>query len=596
MTEISNVRKWGSLAVLTLALAIIIIDTTLINVSLRTIVVDLHTTVHSLQWVITGYALTLSAFTIAGGRLGDLFGRKRMFMLGAVTFACGSLTAATAHSVLQLMIGASFIEGLGAAMMLPATASLLLATFQGRERAIAFGVWGGVAGAAASIGPLLGGYLTTYYSWHYGYGINIAIVTVLLLFSWLVVDSRENLRRPSIDFIGIFLSSLGLASLVYGIVQSSTDGLLKAKDQANIFGHALNLGAYSFVPVALAFGVALLIMFGLWEAIVELRGKTPLVSLKLLSTGPFVAGIVTLAIVAMGQFGILFTLPVFLQGVRGLDAFHTGLAFLPFSLTTLLIAPLSGVVVSKLRVPPKYVIMTGLVVDAIGLYLLHNAITPSATVGDLRVPFIVFGAGFGMAFANLQNVTLSAVSVRVAGEAAGVNNTARQLGATMGNAIIGSVLIAALTSNVTAGVQGSGVIPNFLKPKIEAGISTQVQSLGQGSPTESNGHPLPPAITAELTRISSESTARAVRHAVSYAVVILGFGVLASLWLPRGGDHGELAEAAQTAADVGAAPDPPLPEDPVNEPTEPRESPIPVTPPRPHRHRDDKPSRGPIRL
>jgi EmrB/QacA subfamily drug resistance transporter len=586
MTEASSIRKWGGLAVLSLALAIIIIDTTLINVSLRTIVADLGTTVHSLQWVITGYALTLSAFTIAGGRLGDLFGRKRMFILGALTFAAGSLTAATAHSVTQLMIGASLIEGLGAAMMMPATASLLLATFQGRERAIAFGVWGGVAGAAASIGPLLGGYLTTYYSWRYGYGINIVIVAILLLFSWLVVDSRENLHRPSIDYVGIFLSSLGLASVVYGIVQSSTDGLFKAKDQANIFGHALNLGNYSVVPLALAFGVALLIMFGLWEAIVELRGRTPLVSLKLLGNRSFMAGLITVAIVAMGQFGILFTIPVFLQGVRGLDAFHTGLAFLPFSLTTLLIAPLSGAVASR-RIPPKYLIITGLLIDAAGLYLLHNAITVGASVSDLRLPFIVFGAGFGMAFANLQNVTLSAVPVRVAGEASGINNTFRQLGATMGNAILGSVMIAALTANVSAGVQGSTVIPNALKPRIEAGVSTQVQSLGQaGAASQQTGsRPLPARIKDELTRVSDDATARAVRHAVSYAVVMLGVAVLAALWLPRGGDHGALAEAA----DAPSAPHPTGSSDPE------RETPVPTAPARPHR-RPARPERRPIRL
>lgn len=582
--EISSLRKWGGLAVLSLALAIIIIDTTLINVSLRTIVKDLNTTVHSLQWVITGYALTLSAFTIAGGRLGDLFGRKRMFLLGALTFAAGSITAATAHSVTQLMIGASLIEGLGAAMMMPATASLLLATFRGKERAIAFGVWGGVAGAAASIGPLLGGYLTTYYSWRYGYGINLVIVAILLLFSWLVIDSRENLKRPSIDYLGIFLSSLGLASLVYGIVQSSTDGLLKAKDQANIFGHALNLGAYSFVPLALAFGIALLIMFIMWEAIVELRGKTPLVSLKLLSNGGFMAGLITVAVVAMGQFGILFTLPVFLQGVRGLDAFHTGLAFLPFSLTTLIVAPLSGALASK-KIPPKYLIMTGLVIDAVGLYLLHNAITPTASVADLRLPFIVFGAGFGMAFANLQNVTLSSVSVRVAGEASGVNNTFRQLGATMGNAIIGSVLIAALTSNVSAEVQSSTKIPDALKPKIESGVAAQVQTLGASTP--SVDHRLPPAIKNELAAITSDSTARAVRHAVSYAVGILGIAILASIRLPRGGDHGADAEAADASATAPSKPQPERDED--------YEPPVPTEPARPHRRPASR-APGPIRL
>ena len=584
---ISSVRKWGALAVLSLALAIIIIDTTLINVSLRTIVTDLGTTVHSLQWVITGYALTLSAFTITGGRLGDLFGRKRLFVLGALTFAVGSITAATAHSVTQLMIGASLIEGLGAAMMLPATSSLLLATFQGRDRAIAFGVWGGVAGAAASIGPLLGGYLTTYYSWRYGYAINVVIVLVLVAFSWLVVDSRENLKRPSIDFVGIFLSSIGLASVVYGIVQSSTDGLWKAKDQANIFGHALNLGYYSFVPVAIAFGLALLIMFGLWEAIVELKGKTPLVSLKLLSNMGFVAGIVTVAIVAMGQFGILFTIPVFLEGVRGLDAFHTGLAFLPFSLTTLLVAPLSAGLFSKV-VPLKYLIMIGLLIDAVGLYLLHNAITPTASVADLRIPFIVFGAGFGMAFANLQNVTLSAVSVRVAGEASGVNNTFRQLGATMGNALIGSVLLASLTSGVASSIQASTKIPAQLKPQIQAGVAVEVQSLGASAP-QTGSHPLPAAITNELKTITDDATALAVRHAVSYAVAILGVAVVASFWLPRGG-HVESADAAPAGSG------PPAPESGSDRGNTSGDISIPSESARPHRRPSNRPVSGPIRL
>jgi MFS family permease len=158
---ISNRRKWGGLVILSLALAIIIIDTTLINVSLRTIVRDLGTNLHALQWVITGYALVLTAFMITGGRLGDLFGRKKMFLIGAFTFAVGSIIAALSHSVAQLIIGASVVEGLGAAMMTPATSSLLISNFRGRERALAFGVWGGVAGASAAFGPLLGGYLTT---------------------------------------------------------------------------------------------------------------------------------------------------------------------------------------------------------------------------------------------------------------------------------------------------------------------------------------------------------------------------------------------------------------------------------------------------
>lgn len=527
----SSVRKWGGLAVLSLALAIVVIDQTLINVSLRTIVKDLHTTVHSLQWVITGYALVLSAFTIAGGRLGDLFGRKRMFMLGAIVFACGAITAATAPNVSQLLIGASVIEGLGAALMLPATSSLILANFRGHERAIAFGVWGGTAGAAASVGPLVGGYLTTYHSWRDGYGINLGIVAVLLLFSWLVTDSRENLRKPQIDFVGIFLSALGLASVVYGVVQSSVDGWYRPKDPANIFGHVVNLGNHSEVPFVIAFGLMVLVMFVMWEAIVELRGKTPLVSLRMFTNAPFVAGIITMGVVAMGQFGAIFALPVFFQAARGLDAFHTGLAFLPFTLAAFFAAPISGFLSSK-HLPPKYLVVSGLIIDAVGLYLVHNGLTATATPASLRLPLIVFGIGFGMAFAQIANLTLSAVNVQQAGEASGLNNTFRQLGATFGNAVIGSVLISTLTANYTADIQASTKLPPQLKPRIQAGVETAVQSLGQSSAV-SNGRPVPPAVTTELTRIRDDATARAVRHAFSYGVVIVVVGVLASLRLPR---------------------------------------------------------------
>src|SRR4051812_27480719 len=172
MANQSFFRKWGGLLVLSLALAIIIIDTTILNVSLKNIIGDLHTDIQSIQWVITIYALILAAFTITGGRLGDLFGRKKMFLLGAIIFAVGSFIASISHHITPLLIGEAIIEGFGASLMMPATASLLVSNFQGRDRAIAFGVWGGVASAAAALGPIVGGFLTSHYSWRWAFRIN----------------------------------------------------------------------------------------------------------------------------------------------------------------------------------------------------------------------------------------------------------------------------------------------------------------------------------------------------------------------------------------------------------------------------------------
>lgn len=241
----SFIKKWGGLIVLSLALAIIIIDTTLLNVSLRNIIADLNTDIQSLQWVITTYALTLAAFTITGGRLGDLFGRKKMFMLGATLFALGSFLASISHSVGILLVGESIIEGFGAALMMPATASLLLANFHGRERAIAFAIWGSVAGAASAVGPILGGWLTTSYSWRWGFRINIFVVIILLIGAALFIrESRDQEEKIELDLVGVGLSAVGLLFLVFGIIESADYGWWWAKKSSSLVAIIIASVAY----------------------------------------------------------------------------------------------------------------------------------------------------------------------------------------------------------------------------------------------------------------------------------------------------------------------------------------------------------------
>src|SRR6266566_3645518 len=195
-------RKWGTLMVLSLALAIIIIDSTLLNVSLSTLIRDLHTNLQSLQWVISAYSLILAALTVTGGRMGDLFGRKKMFMGGAVIFVIGAVVASISHSFPVLLLGESIIEGIGAALMMPATASLLVSKYRGHDRAIAFGIWGGVAAAASAIGPILGGFLTTHFTWRWGFRINVVVVALLLIGSRIVEDKQPR-EEKAIDWIGV---------------------------------------------------------------------------------------------------------------------------------------------------------------------------------------------------------------------------------------------------------------------------------------------------------------------------------------------------------------------------------------------------------
>jgi MFS family permease len=254
---VAFIKKWGGLLVLSLALAIIIIDTTLLNVSLGPIIQDLNTDLTGIQWVITLYALVLASFTITGGRLGDLFGRRRMFIAGALIFALGSFLASISHGLPLMIAGEAIIEGFGAALMMPATASLLLANFKGRERAIAFGVWGGVAGAASAIGPILGGWLTSTYSWRWGFRINIFVAVLVLIGALLFLkESRDKKEKKQLDGWGIVLSSGGLLLLVFGIIESATYGWWKAKEIFTIGSYQIAMPfGLSITPVSIFLGV-----------------------------------------------------------------------------------------------------------------------------------------------------------------------------------------------------------------------------------------------------------------------------------------------------------------------------------------------------
>jgi EmrB/QacA subfamily drug resistance transporter len=525
-----NIRKWGMLVILSLALAIIVLDTTILNVALSHIIIDLHTTLQKLQWVITAYALTLTALTITGGRLGDIFGRKRMFILGAILFAVGSFIASISTSVGELIIGEAIIEGIGAALMMPATSSLLVSNFKGRDRAIAFGIWGGIAGAAAAIGPILGGYLTTHYNWRWGFRINLFVVIVLIIGSFLIKESRDTKTRPRLDFVGVILSAVGLLSFIFGIIEASDYGWWAAKQ-------AFPLGKYilvlpwnlSVTPYNLVIGLIILGLFLLWEKYCEKQGHTPLVSLHIFKNRQFTAGALTMAVLSLGQAGLIFALPVFLQAVRHQDAFHTGLSLLPMSLSLLVFAPLSAALSKK--IPPKWLIHMGLFATFLSYLLLRSELSITTTATDLIPGLILFGIGMGMVFSQISNITLSAVSVQEAGEASGINNTMRQLGSTLGSAIIGTILLSTLATQLTHGVTSSTVIPEQAKTEIATQLSTHASEaeFGEGNANSQ----LSPEIQTEITSISQRATVEGNKDALLAGTGFAFLGLLVSFLIPK---------------------------------------------------------------
>ena len=509
--------------VLSLALAIIIIDSTLLNVSLSTLIRELHTDLQSLQWVISAYSLMLAALTVTGGRMGDLFGRKKMFMGGAIIFAIGSFIASISRSVPVLLIGESIVEGIGAALMMPATASLLVSKYRGHDRALAFGIWGAVAAAASAIGPILGGFLTTHYTWRWGFRINLFVAALLLLGSMLI-DDRQERSGKGIDWVGVLLSAAGLFFVVFGIIESESYGWLTARKAFPLW----QPGSISIAPIAVVSGAVSLVFFAFWERRLENGGGTPIVSMRLFRNRQFVSGASVVGVLMLAQNGVIFTLPVFLQSVKKLDAFRTGLTLLPMSLMLLIVSPAAAGLTK--RIAHKRLVQAGLIVNFIAIVVLRFTISTDVKLVWLIPGLSLYGIGLGLVLSQINNLTLSAVPVREAGEASGVTNTFRQIGMTLGAAIIGAILISTILVRLDAAVEQSANIPQQSKGQIIGMLRQQATGLAFGESGVFDK--LPPAIRTEMIAHRQTATTEGIQRAflVGAFFALLGLGV--STFLP----------------------------------------------------------------
>jgi EmrB/QacA subfamily drug resistance transporter len=526
------IKKWAPLFILSLALMIIIIDTTLLNVSLANIIQDLKTNIQSMQWVISAYSLMLAAFTITGGRLGDIFGRKKMFLIGAIFFAAGSSLASISTSVGMLIWGEAIIEGIGAALMMPATASLIVANYKGKDRAVAFGVWGGIAAVALAIGPILGGYLTTHYSWRWGFRINIFVVLALLAGSFLLSESEDDTHKPTIDWLGIILSSAFLFSFVFGIIEASRYGWWYAKEVFMIGNTAIALHENLSISVlAFIWGLILLICFLLWELRLERKKAMPLVSLHLFKNKQFTSGLITTAIISLGQSGTIFSVTLFLQAVRSLDAIHTGLSLLSMAITLFIASPLAGYLSRKIA--PKILIMIGLGINIVAILYLRTEISPEATVLSVAPALALYGIGLGFIISQLSNLTLSAVPIEEAGEASGINGTLRQVGQTLGSAVVGAVLLSVLSSSLVASIKTSLVLPENLKEPIANQVIAAHSNIEFGGVQAIASQFGNPAVGSELKKLSDDAMTKANKDALLVGVVIVVLGFISASFLPK---------------------------------------------------------------
>ncbi len=471
-------RQWLGLLVLGLGLAIVIIDGTIVNVALPAISRDFGAGLRDLQWVNSIYSLVYAALIVTFGRIGDQLGRRLLFVVGVGVFLAGSALSGAAASV-GMLIGARALQGLGAAMTSPSTLSIISGTFTGKMRGVAFGVWGAIAGAAAALGPLLGGWLTTAASWRWAFYINVPIGIVAVVGALLLVDeSKAGGKRAGTDVLGILLISLGVGALVLGLIEGQTYGWLWPKN-----GFAV--GAWSWPATGISVSLAAFIVtviafvgFVLWELRVQAKGKEPLFDLALLGFRSFRYGLITVSIVALGEFGVIFVLSLFLQGVLGFTALATGLTFLPFAVLTLFVAPSAGLLTA--RFGPKWVVTAGMIIEAVFIFVLSRVLGPATTQSTIILVLLGYGVGVGLAIAQLTNVVLSEVPSPRLGAASGANNTLRQVGSALGIAVIGAVLATTLSTSAKTRLAAETGVPDFVKTLIAKSLDEGV-GVGEGS-------------------------------------------------------------------------------------------------------------------
>jgi EmrB/QacA subfamily drug resistance transporter len=514
-------KRWAALAFLALGVSMIILDATVVNVALPTMIKDLDLTTTDAEWVTAAYSLTFASLLIFFGRIADRLGRKLMFCIGVVVFVIASIMVAASSGSIEL-IAARGLQGIGGAMILPASLSVINAVFVGKSRAVAFAVWGGTIGGMAALGPLVGGWLTTNASWHWAFLINVPIGIIVLVGVLVTVPETKELGGPKgMDVLGTILITLGLLGIVFALIEGLHYGWIKPTATFTIGSWVWPLESVSIVLVSAVVGALALVAFVFLEAHRVKSEKVVVVDLRLFRIKTFAAGNVVALVVSLGEFGLLFGLPLFLQSVRGYDALQTGVILLALAIGSFAASGM-GAPLSQ-RFGPVRVLQLGMVLEAVGIIALGFMMSTTITGWQMAPWLFLYGMGVGFATAQLTGVVLSEVPVAESGQASAVQSTSRQVGAAIGTAIIGATLILGL-GGVASQLEDRGV------PTEQAvQVSDAVQSsAGQAIPALSalpNGD--------VLVEGASVAFADAIKLVAWVAGAFVLFGLATSFALPK---------------------------------------------------------------
>ena len=532
-------RKWLPLMVLGMAQFVMVIDGTVMNVSITTVVADLGTTVSSMQLAIATFTLTMAALMLAGSGIGSRIGRRRAFVIGSVIYGLGSLITALANDFGMLFIGWSIIEGIGAALVIPAIAALAAINYAGRDRAIAYAMLGGVAGAAAAAGPLIGGWVTIQFSWQWVFaGETLLILALILPLASTIKDLPVQPSTSRFDLVGVVLSATSMGTVVLALVSASTWGLLEPLNPP------FQIAGFSpTIPIVLA-GLGIGWAFISWERHVRDSGRQPLLGIDLFSLSSLRAGLVSQTVLYFIIAGSFFVLPLYLQTVLDLDAFESGIRMLPMSISLFVMA-LAGSRLA-LRFSPLVMIRSGLISACFGLLLLIGAVTPQASGILFASAMTVIGVGVGLAISQIGNVNLSSVDDSRSNEVGGLQGTASNLGSSLGVALAGTVLFIGLATTFTSSVLSNDNIDAAAQQSIAdaAASGVQIVTLTQAQEALTNAG-LSESDAAEIVLEYSASKLQSLRAGLGIVFIIGLIGIPLTRGLPKR----PLAAASQQTQD-----------------------------------------------
>ncbi len=537
-------NPWAVLVVLCMGFFMILLDTTIVNIAIPSIIDTLQTSLDQILWVLNSYILVYAVLLITAGRLGDLLGQRNLFAAGMAIFVVSSAFAGQAQDSNQLILG-RVIQGIGGALLTPQTMAIITTIFPPRRRGAAFGVWGGVAGIAAITGPTLGGFLVSNWNWRWIFYVNLPIGILALVATFLIVPDIRPGRHHQFDIVGVVLTTIGLFCIVFGLIEG------EHYQWGPVYGPIT-------IPAIIGFGLLTEVAFFLWERTRE----EPLVPFSLFQDRNYLMMNWIAAVVAFGMLGTFLPITIYLQSVLGLSALQAGLTMVPMSITSMLVAPFSGRLVD--RIGGKYILMAGLSLFALGMGLVIYQAAPDSTWRTFVFPLILAGIGQGCTFAPMTAVAMRDISPRMAGAASGVLNTTRQLGGVMGAAVVGAVLQNQLAVTLRErAIQDAVQLPPQVQQQFIQGFSNAVQNgLEVGRGQTGAAQQLPPGVPAQLADLVQRlghdvfvsGFIAAMKPTLEVSIAVLVIGAVSTLAVQNVRHGPSRAESPEARTYAGLAP------------------------------------------